>query len=52
MGTSRGDRTTGEVITENLNTIKDIPQKIISKDFPSDIDIRGAVFIKSSEFDK
>ena len=52
MGTSRGDGTTGEVITENLKTIKDIPQKITSKDFPKDIDIRGEVFIKRSEFDK
>jgi NAD-dependent DNA ligase (contains BRCT domain type II) len=33
VGTSRGDGTTGEVITENLKTIKDIPQKITSKDF-------------------
>ncbi len=52
MGTSRGDGTTGEVITENLKTIKDIPHKITSKDFPKDIDIRGEVFIKRSEFDK
>ncbi len=52
MGTSRGDGTTGEVITENLKTIKDIPQKITSKDFPKDIDIRGEVFIKKGEFDK
>ncbi len=52
MGTSRGDGITGEVITENLKTIKDIPQKITSKDFPKDIDIRGEVFIKRSEFDK
>ena len=51
-GTSRGDGITGEVITENLKTIKDIPQKITSKDFPKDIDIRGEVFIKRSEFDK
>ena len=50
MGTSRGDGTTGEVITENLKTIKDIPQKIINKDFPKDIDIRGEVFIEKDDF--
>ena len=50
MGTSRGDGTTGEVITENLKTIKDIPQKITNKDFPKDIDIRGEVFIEKDDF--
>ena len=50
LGTSRGDGTTGEVITDNLNTIKDIPKKITDKDFPKDIDIRGEVFIKKSQF--
>ncbi len=50
MGTSRGDGTTGEVITENLKTIKDIPDKVVSRDFPKDIDIRGEVFIKKSDF--
>jgi len=52
MGTSRGDGAIGEVITENLKTIKDIPHKITSKDFPKDIDIRGEVFIKRSEFEQ
>ena len=51
-GTSRGDGITGELITDNLKTIKDIPHKIINKDFPSDIDIRGEVFIKKSDFGK
>ena len=50
LGTSRGDGTTGEVITDNLKTIKDIPKKITDKDFPKDIDIRGEVFIKKSQF--
>ena len=52
QGTSRGDGTTGEVITENLKTIKDIPQIVTDKNFPKDIDIRGEVFIKKNEFDK
>ena len=30
-------------MSENLKTIKDIPQKITSKDFPNDNDIRGEV---------
>jgi DNA ligase (NAD+) len=50
MGTSRGDGTTGEVITENLKTINDIPHKITNKDFPKDIDIRGEVFIEKDDF--
>ncbi len=52
MGTSRGDGITGEVITENLKTINDIPQKITNKDFPKDIDIRGEVFIEKDDFNK
>ena len=51
-GLSRGDGKEGEVITENLKTIKDIPQNIQKKDFPKDIDIRGEVFIKNSDFKK
>ncbi len=50
LGTSRGDGNIGEVITENLKTILDIPQKITNKDFPKDIDIRGEVFIKKKDF--
>ncbi len=50
-GLSRGDGKEGEDITLNLATIKDIPKKIISKDFPIDIDIRGEVFIQNSDFE-
>ena len=49
-GLSRGDGKEGEDITKNLNTIKDIPKKISHKDFPEEIDIRGEVFIKTSDF--
>ncbi len=51
-GVSRGDGETGEVITENLKTIKDIPLEIKSHDFPNKIEIRGEVFIKKNDFFK
>ena len=49
-GLSRGDGNEGEDITNNLATIRDIPKKIISKNFPKEIDIRGEVFIQNSDF--
>ena len=49
-GLSRGDGKEGEDISSNLATIKDIPKKILQKDFPEEIDIRGEVFIKNSDF--
>jgi DNA ligase (NAD+) len=49
-GLSRGDGKEGEDITANLATVKDIPKKIQSKDFPQEIDIRGEVFIRNSDF--
>ena len=49
-GLSRGDGKEGEDITKNLKTIKDIPQIISKKNFPSEIDIRGEVFIQNSDF--
>ena len=51
-GLSRGDGKEGEDITANLETIKDIPKKIVSKNFPEELDIRGEVFIENSDFKK
>ena len=50
-GVSRGDGKEGEVITENLKTIKDIPHKIQNTNFPKDIEIRGEVFINKNDFE-
>ena len=49
-GLSRGDGHEGEDITNNLKTIRDIPHFINAEDFPSQIDIRGEVFIKNNDF--
>ena len=52
MGLSRGDGKEGEDITQNLKTINDIPKEILIKDFPTNIDIRGEVFIGNKDFEK
>ena len=51
-GVSRGDGREGEIITDNLKTIKDIPHIIENDNFPKDIEIRGEVFIKKKDFEK
>ena len=50
VGVSRGDGKIGEVITENLKTISDIPIHIKNQNFPNEIEIRGEVFIKKKDF--
>jgi len=52
LGLSRGDGIEGEIITENLKTIKDIPKTVKDKNFPKDIDIRGEVYIGKEDFEK
>ncbi len=52
FGVSRGDGSEGELITDNLKTIKDIPHKIESKNIPKEIEIRGEVFIEKNDFEK
>ena len=49
-GVSRGDGKVGEIITENLKTINDIPIEIKDRNFPNEIEIRGEVFIKKKDF--
>ena len=50
VGASRGDGKIGEVITENIKTIPDIPIKIENDNFPNEIEIRGEIFIRKKDF--
>ena len=52
QGLSRGDGVEGEDITANLSTIIDIPKILRGKNIPTEIDIRGEVFIKNTDFEK
>jgi DNA ligase (NAD+) len=47
---TRGDGTTGEDITHNVLTIKEIPQELSGEGFPAEVEIRGEVFIPSKAF--
>ena len=48
-GSTRGNGLVGEDVTENLKTIKNIPQKITEN---IDITVRGEVFISKADFEK
>ncbi|CAH0206900.1 DNA ligase A [Arthrobacter sp. Bi26] len=47
---TRGDGTTGEDITHNVLTIKEIPQQLSGSGFPAEMEVRGEVFIPSQAF--
>ncbi len=47
---TRGDGYTGEDITHNVLTIKEIPQQLTGDTFPAEMEVRGEVFIPSQAF--
>ena len=48
---TRGDGNVGEIVTENVKTISDIPHKLTGK-YPKFIEIRGEIFMKKSHFEQ
>ena len=50
LGATRGDGTTGENVTDNLRTLRDIPLALAGDDVPSILEVRGEVFMTRDEF--
>ena len=47
---TRGDGTTGEDVTHNVMTIQDIPQQLTGSGWPEEMEVRGEVFMPTSDF--
>lgn len=50
--TTRGNGVEGDIITQNILHIKNLPFHIKSNDFPSLIEIRGEIFMSHEEFNR
>jgi DNA ligase (NAD+) len=49
---TRGDGSRGDVVTENIRTIRNIPLFIFGKDIPDRFEVRGEIFLPRKEFEK
>ena len=50
IAATRGDGLNGEIITGNVSTIREIPQKLKATSPPKQIEIRGEIFITKKDF--
>ena len=47
---TRGDGFTGEDVTANVRTIKDVPHRLKGRDIPADCELRGEVYMLKKDF--
>lgn len=51
-GATRGDGTTGEDISVNVRTVRNIPLKLQGKGWPDVLEVRGEVFMSKAGFER
>ena len=51
-GATRGDGTTGEDISVNVRTVRNIPLKLHGKGWPDTLEVRGEVFMSKAGFER
>jgi DNA ligase (NAD+) len=51
-GATRGDGTTGEDISVNVRTVRNIPLKLHGEGWPEILEVRGEVFMSKAGFDR
>lgn len=49
---TRGDGFRGDVVTENVKTIRNIPLRLQGNNIPDSLEVRGEIFLPRKEFDK
>ena len=49
---TRGDGSTGENVTLNVRTMHSVPLRLLGKDFPQVLEVRGEVFMPKAGFEK
>ena len=52
VGATRGDGRTGEDVTQNLRTVKAVPERLKGKRIPDQIEVRGEVFMPLAAFEE